>query len=47
MRETYTKKYNSNFIEFCKDNKVVPDLEKVYGYRRVSSGAQIFPGIDN
>ncbi len=47
LREEYLKVYKSDFIAFCKAKKIVPDLEVIYGYRRVSSGFQIMPGIDN
>eukprot|EP00347_Sterkiella_histriomuscorum_P003397 403364454 len=47
LREEYIKKYKSNFLEFCKDKRIIPDLNQVYGYRRVASGVQMIPGIDN
>ena len=47
LRELYTTVYKSNFLEMCKDFKVIPDFEQVYGYRRVSTGNLIIPGIDN
>ena len=38
LRNEYLKVYKSDFIEFCKAKGIVPDLEVIYGYRRVSSG---------
>ena len=46
-RIDYSNNYNSNFLSFCKTNQIVPVLSAIYGYRRVSSGYQIIPGIDN
>ena len=46
-REEYLKDFNSDFLEFCKAKKLIPDLEQIFGYRRVSTGMQIVPGIDN
>ena len=47
LRAVYTSVYKSNFLQFCKDQKIVPDLSVIYGYRRVSTGALVVPGLDN
>ena len=47
LRELYLTVYKSNFLNMCKDFGVIPDFEKIYGYRRVSTGNLMIPGIDN
>jgi hypothetical protein len=47
LRELYVTIYKSNFLKMCKDFGVIPDFDKVYGYRRVSTGNLMIPGIDN
>lgn len=47
LRGVYTSVYKSNFLQLCKDQKIVPDLSVIYGYRRVSTGALVVPGLDN
>ena len=38
LRDEYEKVFKCNFIEFCKAKQIIPDLNGIYGYRRVSSG---------
>ena len=47
LRTLYKTKFNSNFLDFCKHLKVIPDFDQLYGYRRVSTGTHILPGLDN
>ena len=47
LRDLYKTKFNSNFLDFCKSLKVIPDFDQLYGYRRVSTGTHILPGLDN
>ena len=47
LRDLYKTKFNSNFLDFCRYLKVIPDFSSLYGYRRVSTGTHILPGLDN
>jgi len=38
LRQEYLEIYKSKFLDFCKAKRIMPDLERVFGYRRVSSG---------
>ena len=41
------KEYRGDFLQLCKGLKVVPALDEIYGYRRVSTGNTVVPGLDN
>lgn len=41
------KGYSGDFLSLCKSLKVVPALDEIYGYRRVSTGNTVVPGLDN
>lgn len=41
------KDYKGDFLNLCKGLNVVPALDEIYGYRRVSTGNTVVPGLDN